>query len=628
MKKIILLIFISQLACAQTVNIQVDATAGRKNISPYIYGKNNSISDNQSSPTIAADWKIMRDAGLRYTRENGGNNATKYNWRKKISSHPDWYNNNYVHNWDYGAKTLQDSLPLTQGMWAFQLIGYAASNLNNNFNDWAYNGSNWWIGTCQNLAGGGTPNGSGGCAASVSGNTSLYLENWTADSTTAILTHWFGNGGLGYTTNNKIYWSMDNEPDGWAATHDDVMPSLPTAENYMQLYFAVAKKARAKFPNIKLTGPVPESEWQWYNWNNSKISVNGQSYNWLEFFIKRCAEEQTASGVRLLDVIDIHSYPTETVTADIVQGHRVYFDTTYVYPGANGVKTTSPSGWDNSITKEYILVRINKWLTQYMGANHGVTCGISEYDPAINVNANVTANSYASILGTFADNNVEFFTPWTWFPGMWETMHLFSRYGKTTRVKSTSSNENDVSAYSSVNTTGDSMTVILVNRNLTASHTTKVTVSNLSLTNGTYITLQIKNLPSTETFVSHTNNALQTGTVTVSSNTLSISLPALSTTAIVLKGNGITTGISQLAINSNTDKVVIYPNPTTGNITLLSNKEIGAVVIFNSLGETLYNPTSTKNSIDISNLENGVYFISVKDRQMQIISTQKIVVQH
>ncbi|HTA62748.1 MAG TPA: glycoside hydrolase family 44 protein [Bacteroidia bacterium] len=620
----LLILIISQFSFSQTVNIQVDAAAGRKNISPYIYGRNNSISDDPNSPTPAATWKLMRDAGLRYTRENGGNNATKYNWRKKISSHPDWYNNCYAHNWDYAAKTLQDSMPNTQGMWAFQLIGYAASNLNNNFNDYGYNGSNSWGGTCQNLAGGGVPNSAGTCSATTNGNTSLYLENWTADSTTNILNHWFGSGSLGYTTTNKIYWSMDNEPDGWNYTHDDVMPTLPTAENFMQLYFAVAKKARAKFPNIKLTGPVPESEWQWYNWNNSKITVSGQSYNWLEFFIKRCAEEQTASGIRLLDVIDIHSYPNETNDADVVQGHRIYFDTTYRYPGANGVKTTSLSGWDTSITKEYIFGRVNKWLTQYMGANHGVTCGVSEY--AINsTTPNIIANAYASTLGTFADNGVEFFSPWTWNIGMWETMHLFSRYGKSTRIQSISSNENDISAYSSINTANDSVTIILVNRNLTSSHATNISLSNFSITTGTYNTLQIKNLPSTETFVSHTNNALHTSTVSVASNSLSVSLPALSTTAIVLKGSA-TTNINHIVSNNN--QVSIYPNPSNTNITIQTDKELGAVFIYNALGEVVYKQVSDKTNVDVSNLQSGVYFVTLKDKQQQAFATKRIVVQH
>ena len=610
-KYILCLLFtciIVQVASAQIVSIQIDASKGKKTISPYIYGKNNNASDNPSSPTASAQWKLMREAGLRFTRENGGNNATKYN-------------NVYAHNWDYAAKTIADSLPGVQGMWAFQLIGYAASNTANNFNDWTYNQSAGWSGTCQNLAGGGTPKASGGCAATVNGNPNLYLESWTPDSTVAILDHWFGTGGLGYNKNNITYWNMDNEPDGWSGTHDDVMPTQPTAEAFMQLYFAVAKKARAKYPGIKLTGPIPESEWQWYSWNNTKITQNGQSYVWLEYFIKRCAEEQTASGIRLLDVIDIHSYPGETQDSDIVQGHRVYFDTTYNYPGANGVKTTSPSGWDNTITKEYVFGRVNKWLTQYMGANHGVTCSVSEFG-LTNNSANVTANSYASILGTFADNNVEFFAPWYWYPGMWETLHLFSRYGKSTRVQSTSSNEHDVSAYSSLNTTSDSMTVILVNRSLTLTHSTSLNLSNFTVSNGSYTTKQISNLPSTETFVSHTNNALHTSTVTVNSNSLSISLPALSTTAIILKGTANTTGIEETSASKL--NAVVYPNPFADQnlFVNLSAENISDVTIelFNMLGEVVYTktyPGKAEAIIEIPGEEiaKGVYLIRLSSAE-------------
>jgi len=603
---IIFTLLILKISFAQTVTIQVDAAQGRKAISPYIYGKNNNISDDPGNPTTAAEWKLMREAGLRFTRENGGNNATKYNWRLKLSSHPDWYNNIYSHNWDYAAKTLQDSLPGVQGMWAFQLIGKAASTTSHNFDDWSYNNSAWWSGVCQNLAGGGVPNTSGGCTATTNGNINLYLENWTADSTVKILDHWFDTGGLGYNKNYIQYWSMDNEPEIWNGTHDDVMPTQPTAEAFMQLYFTVAKKARAKYPNIKLTGPVPASEWQWYSWNNSKISYGGQTYVWLEYFIKRCAEEQTASGIRLLDVVDIHSYPGETNNADIVQGHRVYFDSTYSYPGANGVKTTSPSGWDNNITQEYIFGRVNNWLTKYMGPNHGVTCAVSEFG-LTNNDANVTANSYASILGTFADNHVEFFTPWYWYPGMWETLHLFSRYAKSTRVQSVSTNEQDVSAYSSINTAGDSMTVILVNRALSATHNTTVNISNFNLSNGSYPSKRISGLPSTETFVSHTNNALQSATVTSNANSFTVSLPPLSTTAVILKGTNIT-GIDEISLNNLI--VTLYPNPATDNVTIEALQK-STIDILNIQGQSILRRQilQGKTDIDIRALAKGVYIL-------------------
>ncbi|HEY6914672.1 MAG TPA: RICIN domain-containing protein, partial [Paludibacter sp.] len=101
-------------------------------------------------------------------------------------------------------------------------------------------------------------------------------------------------------------------------------------------------------------------------------------------------------------------------------------------------------------------------------------------------------------------------------------------------VSSTSSAENTVSAYSSVNQNADSLTVILVNRDMNASQTVTVNLSHFNVTNGNYKTLQLSSLPTTETFVSETQNALKTGTVAVASNSLTITVPALSTTAILL----------------------------------------------------------------------------------------------
>jgi hypothetical protein len=609
---------------AQTVNVNVDASAGRRTISPFIYGKNNTISDNPSDPIKPAQWKLMRDAGLRFTREFGGNNGSKYNWRLKLSSHPDWYNNIYPHNWDYAAKTLQDSMPGTQGMWGFQLIGKAASTNKANFDDFGYNGAIYWSGVNQNLAGGGIVNPAGGSKAQKEGDPSLYLMNWTADSTTALLDHWFGTNGLGYDKNKMKYWTMDNEPEIWNGTHDDIMATLPTAEAFMQLYFAVAKKARAKYPDIKLTGPIPATEWQWYNWDNVKVTSNGKKYTWMEYFIKRVAEEQKATGIRLLDVIDIHSYPGETKDEDIVQLHRIYFDTTYVYPGANGVKTTGPTDWDNTITKEFIFERCNRWLNQYMGLNHHINFGVSEYGFKNN-NANVTAVSYAGMLGTFAEHNVEYFTPWYWENGMWEVLHLFSRYAKTESVKSTSSNEQTVSAYSSVNTMADSMTIILVNRSVTQAQTVNVNLNNFAVTNGIYSTKQLKQLPTKETFESHIKNELQAGTVTLSSNAFSISLPALSITAVIVKGKGSSTGLNELA--GQKQSLTIYPNPvsTEENALIdLKNKQTGSlnVEVYNALGQLVYSKKYTSLATQLlelpcSFLPKGIYTVNIVSDNQQ-----------
>lgn len=527
MTKKIILLLLCQIALysafAQNVTVSINATQNKRLISPYIYGRNQ---------TFDKPAQFYKDAGLRFSRMNGGNNATGYNWRKKITVHPDWYNNVYGTDWDAYAQNIAANYTDMQGMFAFQLLGRVASNQINNFNDWAYNQSQYWSGVGQNLAGGGTPDPNGGSKALVEGNIDLFTQPWPADSSVAILNHWFGTNGLGLNSNRFLYWSMDNEVDIWDGTHDYAMPTLITASAFMDRYITLAKKAKALYPGIKLCGPVNTSEWHWYRWGNTGITINGRYYCWLEYFIKRLADEYRATGIKLVDVVDIHNYPYYTSNAEALQLHRTYYDTLYDYPGANGIKTIN-GGWDNSLAKEYIFRRINNWLNEHFGANHGITAGLSEWSPGPN-EPNLASVIYASHLGTFADNGVELFSPWVWFTGMWETLHLFSRNARKYSVSSTSSNENTASAYSSVNENADSLTVMLVNRDMAASRTVTINLSNFTVANGNYQTLQLSSLPPTETFVSHTQNALKQNTVAVNSNSLTITVPALSTTAILL----------------------------------------------------------------------------------------------
>jgi hypothetical protein len=515
---------------AFAAEIQIDALSGQKPISPYLYGRNNSLSDDPKKPLSAQSWQLLRDAGVRMLRESGGNNCTKYNWVLKLSSHPDWYNNVYSHDWDFAASSLQANLPDVQGMWAFQLIGKAACSNAYNFNDWGYNRSQWCEEVRNNWAGGGGPLPGGG---EKQGDPNLYLMSWTPDDTVAILDHWFDPKGLALDPNQCLYWNMDNEPEIWCGTHDDVYPQQPPVEDFMQVYFEVAKKARAALPTIKLVGPVTANEWQWYNWDNNRIAADGRYYSWLEYFIKRIGEEQEASGVRLLDVLDLHFYPGEQAPEDIIQLHRVWFDQTYDYPGANGVRRMGASGYDYSQTKEYIFERCRRWLDQYLGPEHGVTLGVTEMGIQ-GSNPNVTAVWYASTLGVFADEGVEIFTPWTWKVGMWEVLHLFGRYAQPIRVQASSDYEELVSAYASVNAGMDAMTVILVNRSLSRNTNVRVSLADFPVTDGACQVLRLCDLPSQETFKSHTNNALQQSTATIEGAQMSLALPPVSVTAVLL----------------------------------------------------------------------------------------------
>ena len=607
MKSTLLLLLMTTIILAN--DISIDAAHGHHPISPYIFGRNNSLSDKRSEPTSAAAWQKYRDAGITLFRENGGNNSTKYNWRRKLSSHPDWYNNVYAHDWDYAAQSLQANMPGAQGMWAFQLIGWAAANTNNNFNDWGYNNSQWWEGVRNNWAGGGGPD-------LGEGDAEKYLMPWPADSTVGILDQWFEV--LDLSQDQFLYWNMDNEPEIWNGTHDDVMPEQPPAEDFMQSYFEVAKKARATFPGIKLVGPSPANEWQWYNWDNDAISYQGKKYVWLEYFIKRVADEQAATGVRLLDVLDVHFYPGENSAADIVDLHRVWFDKTFIYPGANGVKRIG-GGWNNSIRQEYLFQRCRDWLEKYMGPDHGVGLGVSE----MGVNGddpNVTAVWYASTLGVFAEHGVELFTPWHWKTGMWEVLHLMSNNVKARRISSSSASEDIVNAYASANLAGDSLTIVLVNRDTQKNQEATVSLVNFESSIGEVKTLQLSDLPSNETFQSRSNNALIEGTATLTNGSFSLTLPKLSITAVLLSGETIYTRVEAEKKPSNF-RLKAYPNPfnpaTTISFSMPYSQSV-SIDVFDAAGRHIqvlknerFNAGPHTLRFDGSNLTSGVYFVRV-----------------
>lgn len=573
---------------AGQIQVTVDATADVKPVSPYLYGRNNSFSSTDPNWTLPEqDLVRLRDAGVTFFRESGGNNSSKYNWRRKLSSHPDWYNNVYVNNWNHAAQVLQKHFPAAQGMWAFQLLGYAAKTGAANFPDWDYNRSQWWEGVNQNLAGGGVPNATG-TKAKTEGNINLYLEKWNADSSVAMLDHWFGTNGIGLKKDGIRYWNMDNEPEIWSGTHDDVMPVQLSPQEFMQRYIELAKKARAKFPEIKLVGPVTANEWQWYNWEGKPVTENGKTYPWLEYFIKTIAEEQQKSGIRLLDVLDIHFYPGTKKTEEVVQLHRVFFDRNYNFPEANGVKTIN-GGYDNSITREYIFSRCNDWLTQYLGTDHGVTLGLTETGIDNSVTPSVTAVWYASTLGEFMKNNVELFTPWTWKTGMWETLHLLSQYNQSHSVSGVSGNEALVSAYPSVNAAGDSMTVVLVNRS-DATQAVSVRFNHFLPMQEKTVVYTLSQLPADETFVSHTQNALKKSGADIAGNVLNVTLPGMSVTTIQLRNGGTVLGETPAAASFH-----IFPNPTWDNITVRwDDQGFDKITITESSGRQLYCETLQK----------------------------------
>jgi hypothetical protein len=84
----------------------------------------------------------------------------------------------------------------------------------------------------------------------------------------------------------------------------------------------------------------------------------------------------------------------------------------------------------------------------------------------------------------------------------------------------------------------------------------------------------------------------------------------------------VTTGITSNITQINENKV--WPNPSNAILNLESGKELGEVRIYNMLNELLYNETfnSTSTSIDISNLNQGVYNLVINNRTIKFIKAE------
>jgi len=89
---------------------------------------------------------------------------------------------------------------------------------------------------------------------------------------------------------------------------------------------------------------------------------------------------------------------------------------------------------------------------------------------------------------------------------------------------------------------------------------------------------------------------------------------------------GNTQGLQDILENN---KISVYPNPTTGIITIAANQSIETIHIFDVTGKLVYNQTNnTKQNnleVDLTSLNNGIYFIHAQTANGKF-SNSKIVV--
>ena len=440
------------------IKITVDVAREVRPISPLIYG------------VSGANKAYLQKLHLPFNSW-GGNANTRYNWRlgNAWSAGRDYE----YRNGDYGYKGTEPASDLflrqrlEQGVATRLLVPTMG-----------------WVAKDNNLDNCAFPQPDGSCG---------YANNGTCENPTEVADP--TKTSVPYSAEDTREWmvylqqrslqpsiiGLDNEPELWGITHYDVHPTCPTYDEIIEKFIAHGEAVRAVFPKIEIAGPMTCC-WYYY-WNaaagrEDKLAHNNQDY--LPWFLDQMYEYERKTGVRLLDVFDLHFYPQGLFdnpdTSSNVLAHRL---------------RASRSLWDKNYEDEswirrpiYLIPRMKELIEAHYP---GLKLGISEWNFGQETTLN-GALAIADVLGVFGKQELYYANYWTHPPvdsAGYYAFKLFTNYddngGKFGDLSVSAESDHDlVSSYASVDSKTGALHLILVNKSTQRTMKTTVELSNYS----------------------------------------------------------------------------------------------------------------------------------------------------
>jgi hypothetical protein len=335
------------------------------------------------------------------------------------------------------------------------------------------------------------------------------------------------------------FYSLDNEPGLWSFDHWDVHPTGTSYDEVWGKMSELGAIIRAKDPAAIITAG---EEWGWSGYFMSGLDVeNGNSadadahggmpyYDWLLAQFKNYEDD---NGTRILDVWTAHFYPqsgefwgdSTTIRNLRNRSTRALWDPTY--KDESWIKDTQP---DDGHVK--LIPRLKQWVdTHYPGT----LIGITEYNWGDADTMN-TGTAQADILGIFGREGLDVGIRWTapavdsYVGGAFKIYRNYdgagAKFGETS-VSTTVPDPDTVAAFASQRSSDSALTIVLINKDLTNSHTATVNLANFS--NGSAIERWQLNVSSTN--VQHLTDLAAAG------SSISLTLPLSSVTLLIVPQN-------------------------------------------------------------------------------------------
>ena len=348
-------------------------------------------------------------------------------------------------------------------------------------------------------------------------------------------------GIFGATPTHPTFIELDNEPELWNSTHQEVQGSTAvTSDAYIANTISLTKALKDQFPHLIIFGPVHYGFEGIYNWQG-ELSATPSGSNWFpDKYLPAISAASITYGKSLVDVYDFHWYSeatdgttrvtnltgatlTDAQIQAIVQSPRSLWDTTY----------TEDSWISNDVLGGpiYILGRLQSRINT---ENPGMKIAITEYNNGGSQHIAGTI-AQADNLGIFGAEGVFAASLWPLSnsePYILAAFRAFRGFDGSTAcfgdisLQATSSDVSKVAVYASEDTTTAGRYVfVAINRSTTAQVTA---IAGLTL-NGT---AHLYQMTATSAASQSTIQPVPAGQQSVNGSTLTLTLPALSVTTI------------------------------------------------------------------------------------------------
>ena len=268
----------------------------------------------------------------------------------------------------------------------------------------------------------------------------------------------------------KLY-ILDNEPSLWNSTHRDVHPDPLGYDELLDRTIRYGSAIRAADPDSLIAGPA---EWGWtayfYSAKDVATGVNLRpdrrahaDMPMLPWYLRKVREHDRATGMRALDVLDVHYYPQGdgicSATADAATAARRLRSTRSLWD-----PTYKDESWINDTVR--LIPRMKEWIQQnYPGL--GLSIGEYNFGGEQHMSGGL---ALAEVLGRFGTEGVDYAFYWSAppknSPAYWAFRAFRNFDGKGGQFLSRSVDtrmDSDVSLFASRDASGKHLVLIALN---------------------------------------------------------------------------------------------------------------------------------------------------------------------